>query len=442
MSEVCIVKGKRIFIGMKEISGYYGQLAKGLREKGYAVTFFCGDEHPYGYECSKESQPGLVALYMKARALRARTPRKKLFRKLLYVGGSCVLGSLFFCWAILKHDVFLFAFGSSILQGNRDLPLLKLFGKRVICNIAHGSDARPPYVDGAYLDDDGQHLDIHVLENLTENLRKRCDFIGRHADLVLGAPLTCHFISVPIINLFQFGLPYNLRRFPESGPKNESAIRILHCPSHPQAKGTPRIREAIRSLQQKGLNLCLMEVIGQPNSVVLQELARCDFVVDQLYSDTPMAGFATEAAWFGKPAVVGGYGWDILKKHIPEDMFPPSQICYPDELEEAIERLVTDETYRLELGERARLFVQEKWSAECVAEKYIRLIGGNIPDEWFTDPKDVIYMHGGGLPEEKVKEIVRNLIFAKGVKALQLADRPELERAFVEFAGLDSNTVS
>ena len=40
---------------------------------------------------------------------------------------------------------------------------------------------------------------------------------------------------------------------------------------------------------------------------ILAELARCDFVIDQLYSDYPLPGLATEAAWFGKPTVVGGY---------------------------------------------------------------------------------------------------------------------------------------
>lgn len=427
---------------MHEIAGYYGQLAKGLREKGCVVTFVGGNEHPFAYEHSKENQTPLAALYERVAALRARTPRKKLFRKLLYVGGSDVLKFLLFFWALMKHDVFIFGFGSSFFRGNLDLPLLRLFGKRVICNIAHGSDARPPYVDGGYLDANGKHLDLHILEKLTKRIKKRCDFIERHADLVLSAPLSCHFIGAPFIDQFQFGLPYSIKLIPESSARKEDTLRILHSPSHPQAKGTPRIREAIESLQRKGHDIQLVEVIGQPNSVVLQELANCDFVVDQVYSDTPMAGFATEAAWFGKPAVVGGYGWKILKKHIPQDMFPPSQICHPDAMEEAIEQLVIDEAYRLELGKSARRFVEEKWSAQCVAEKYIRLIDGDIPDEWFANPNDIVYLHGGGLPEEKVREITRNLILFKGVKALQLSHRPELERAFVEFAGLDPDRVS
>ncbi|MBL3538296.1 hypothetical protein [Aminivibrio sp.] len=435
------MKSKRIFIGMTEIAGYYGQLTKGLREKGYAVTFVGGNAHPFGYERSKENQPLLADLYERVSALRVRTPRKKLFRKLLYVGGSEVLKILLFFGALMRHDVFIFGFGSSFFRWNLDLPLLRLFGKRVICNIAHGSDARPPYVDGGYLDTDGKHLDLHVLENITKRIKKRCDFIERHADLVLGAPLSCHFLKFPFINWLYIGLPYSART-PVNPPSEKTrGVRILHSPSHPQAKGTPRIREAIKSLKKKGYEIEFIEVIGQPNSVVLEELVLCDFVIDQIYSDHPMAGFATEAAWFGKPAVIGGYGWEILNKHMP-DMLPPSQSCHPEDLEKAIEKLINNRDYREALGEKARAFVQEKWSAKCVAEKYIRLIDGDIPEEWFANPKEIVYLHGGGLPEKKVKEIVRNLILSKGVKALQLAHRPDLEQAFVEFAGLDSDTVS
>lgn len=427
---------------MTEIAGYYGQLTKGLREKGYAVTFVGGKAHPFGYENSKETQPRLVALYERVAALRARTPRKKLFRKLLYVGSSDLLRILLFFWALLRFDVFIFGFGSSFFRGNLDLPLLKLFGKRVICNIAHGSDARPPFINGGRLDEKTICSSTHALAKRTKKVKKQCGFIARYADVLIGAPLTSHFLNTSFIDWFRIGVPYKIEQNMNGFSKSNATIRILHSPSHPQAKGTPRIRKAIESLQQKGHNIQLVEVIGQPNSVVLQELANCDFVVDQVYSDTPMAGFATEAAWFGKPAVVGGYGWDILKKHIPEELFPPSQICHPDKLEDAIEQLVTDEAYRLKLGDKARLFVQEKWSAQRVAEKYIRLIDGDIPEEWIINPKNIVYLHGGGVPEDKVREFTRNLILSKGATALQLAGRPELERAFVEFAGLDPDTLS
>ena len=48
--------------------------------------------------------------------------------------------------------------------------------------------------------------------------------------------------------------------------------------------------------------------------MVLEKMAMSDIVVDQVYCDTPMAGFATEAAINGVPVVVGGYYADVYKR--------------------------------------------------------------------------------------------------------------------------------
>ncbi len=425
---------KRVFIGVCEIAGYYGQLTRGLREKGYNVTFVGGNWHPFGYKQSKEKQNWLVAFYEKIRIQRARTSRKKIIKKLFYIGCSEVAKTLMFVWAIMKHDTFIFGFGTSFFPRNLDLPVLKLLRKRVICNIGHGSDARPPYIDGAYLSNNGEHLGFDSLYRQTKRISSRCLFIGKYADVVVGAPLTSQFLNVKYVNHFQIGLPFKKEDSQNESSLKSGAVRILHSPSHPQGKGTPKIRDTINSLKKKGYDIKWVEVIGQPNSVVLEELSLCDFVVDQLYSDTPMAGFATEAAWFGKPAVVGGYGWELLKKVIPPGMFPPSQICHPDHLEEAIEQLIADEKYRTDLGNEAYRFVREKWSVQQIAERYIRLIEGDFPKEWYINPDAFIYLLGGCLSESRVKEIVSKLISVKGVKALQLSEKPALERAFLEFA--------
>ena len=100
--------------------------------------------------------------------------------------------------------------------------------------------------------------------------------------------------------------------------------------------------------------------------------------------------------------------------------------------------LIMDVNYRRTLGVAAQTFVRDKWSAELVAEKYLKLIGGDIPENWWLDPKDVIYLQGCGQSEEQTKENIRRLVKAYGVKALQLSHRPHLEQAFLEFAGIKS----
>ncbi len=168
--------------------------------------------------------------------------------------------------------------------------------------------------------------------------------------------------------------------------------------------------QAISNLKNKGYNIELVLIHGKPNRDVLEEIARCDFVVDQVYSDTPMAGFATEAAWFGKPAVVGGYGFAYLKRFVPEAMWPPSFTCHPDAIEQAIEHLITNPEAQVRLGKAAQQFVREKWSAEEVARRYLRLIEGDIPDEWWLDPREVVYLEGSGQSTERSKEIIRAIV--------------------------------
>ena len=92
-------------------------------------------------------------------------------------------------------------------------------------------------------------------------------------------------------------------------------MAILHAPSNPEAKGTAKIISAIDSLKSTDKNFELILLEDQGNLEGLQAIRECDFVINKLYPDTHMAGFPCEAAWFGKPAIVGGYAFIYLEKY-------------------------------------------------------------------------------------------------------------------------------
>jgi hypothetical protein len=179
----------------------------------------------------------------------------------------------------------------------------------------------------------------------------------------------------------------------------------------------------------------LVTITGRPNVEVLAALARCDLVVDQLYADYPMPGFATEAAWYGKPVLICGYAQPMWQKSLPPDAAPPTVFCLPDQFETELERLVRDPLSRVAVGRRARQFAAGRWSPREVASRYLRVIRGDIPDDWWLDPADNEYLHGAGLPESEAKRIVNSLIARHGLPALQLQDKPALERAFQLWSG-------
>jgi len=444
---------QKVFIGVTEIAGYYLNLKRGLRNLGVSCDYVIFFPHPFLYD-KDEKYPLLVKAirFLNKRRSNSKSFLSKLFLRILYDLSVIV----YFFTAIFQYDVFIFSFGIGILSGNLripvlrllesiELPLLKILGKKVIFNIGHGSEARPPYVDGDKIRL-GVHDDINRLYKLTKKMKKNVDRIFKYSSIVIGAPLsTYYFSSKPFINWFALGIPYDGRKFgnnfnheseklqgPEVINRNKTSIRILHAPSDPIAKGTEKILKAIERLKAKGYNIELVLIQGQPNEVVIQELQNCDFVVDQLYCDTPMAGLATEAAFFGKPSIVGGYGIDYLRNFVPPDMWPPSKICHPDEIEKAIEDLITNEEERIRLGREAQRFVRGKWNPEAVAKRFLQVISGDIPSEWWVEPRPIFYLWGFGQPKEYTKTLLKKLIGKFGIKSLELSHRPDLEKAYLE----------
>lgn len=436
----------RIFIGPGEVAGYYSSLAKGFKGIGVACDYISYSSHPFGY--GGETRAPLVLRLAKFFDALSKTGRGPRFVRTVLAWPGAALSALWGVFAIFRYDVFIFGFGHSLIPGrNWDLAILRWLGKTVISNVAHGSEARPPYINGSYQSEDGAiQPRVGWLARRTRLWRSRLRRIEEYSDVVVGAPFsTAHFAEKEFVNWFALGVPLmpsdecrpgreGLVR--EAGQDGKRLLRVLHAPSHPAAKGSIKITEAIERLKQKGYDLELISLHGKPHASVVEEMQKCDFVVDQLYSDTPMASFAAEAAWFGRPAVVAGYGLDRLKSFVPEGMWPPSRTCRPGEIEGAIEDLIVDSEERLRLGKEAQDFVHDKWTAAAVARRYLRLIEGDVPKEWFVDPYKIIYLEGVGQPVERTKEAVELMVEKYGVQSLQLSHRPDLEKAFLEFAGI------
>lgn len=418
----------RVFIGLVETAGYYGNLDRALRGVGINSTFVNVFGHPFAYaESSSTSRTVRLSIWLGRR--RARTPREQLAAKVMWKSLHWASLVPLFVWAAARHDVFVYAFKSSFFEF-RELPLLRLLGKRLVF-VFQGSDIRPSYIDGSEMAAD-RDATIELCVELTRRKRIALDRIERSAHTIISLPTYSQLLRRTFVSFISVGIPYPAHPAPEAESSSDR-VRILHSPSHPEAKGTPRIRAAIESLCTEGLAIDYVEVTNQPNDRVLGELARCDFVVDQLYSDTPMSGFPTEAAAFGKPAVVGSWDWDAALEHLVPDHVPPTHRCHPDDVESAIRRLVVDADYRRDLGERARRFVAERWSPEAVARRYLQLFDGEVPT-WACDPAEIRYVHGVGLEEDRVRELIRGVVEHAGTESLLLDDKPELRARLLEFA--------
>jgi len=336
---------KKIFIGPCEIAGYYSNLAKGFKDLGVEVHFFSFRPHPSNYEVQVDL-PFLIKITQYFNLFKIN--KNIVIRFFISLIAECSS----FIWAvsaIFKYDVFIFGFGQSLIRYNLDLYVLKALNKIVISNLAHGSEARPVYIDGAIQNKDhGLYPSVKKLKRIAKRTKK---MVSRHEKLVthiIGSPMsTSQFCTKNFINFFMLGIPTlkvrtNLIDNKIIRSNLKGPIIILHAPSHPFAKGTLAIKRAISNLKDKGYKIDFRLIHGVPNSKVIEQIKKCDFIVDQQYSDTPLAGFATEAAIFGKTSVVGGYAFEYLKDFIPKEMYPPSQICHPDKIDDAIEKLIID----------------------------------------------------------------------------------------------------
>ncbi len=422
----------KILIAPVEISSYNKALLAGFKQIGCHADFITYRAHHLGYG-GETAWPLLLrgANWFEQFRGKSKCP---LWLRWICSFPSRLLRLIWAVYAIFKYDVFIFSYGQSLLPRNLDLSLIRFFGKKIISNLGFGSEARPFYLDGARHEADSSELDVETLLLGSINTKKLIAKHEKYANYVIGAPYsTFYFANQPFVNWFAIGFPsVNMpERCPGRISKNGSVIRILHAPSDPVAKGSLEIESVILRLQARGYLIEYITVAGQPFSSVLDAIQNCDFIVDQVYSDTPMAGFAREGAFFAKPAVVAGYGLARISTLISPEMLPPAECCSPEYLEKSIEKLIVDAEYRKTLGRRAQLFVLNQWGAVEVARRLLCLINDVVPGDWWVRPEKIFYLEGMGQSFAKTKAKVAKLVDAYGISALQLAHRPDLEKGFL-----------
>ena len=426
----------RVFIGLTEVSGYFGNLQRGLEGHGVTTTYLDLSGHPFGYRrAGLVGTWGGLSISLALRAARAQGLARGLWRAawmVTYLLQMPVRVSLL-ASAIRRHDVFILS-SDTWVHRSLDLPLLRLMGKRIVV-VFTGSDHRPPYLDG-WFGVGSADTDYGALARSTRKVRSRVLMAERYADEIVALPASAHFHTRPIVDFLRVGIPSALLDASGEGgpsPFRGEGVRVLHSASNAVGKGTDLVRAAIGELKAAGLAIDYHEILRRPHSEVLNALQYCDFVVDEVFSDTPMAAFAAEAAAMGKPAVVTGYYAEMSADRRAESV-PPSLFEPPDRLRGAIERLVRDETFRRELGDRARAFVLENWTPAAVAGRYLRIIDGSVPEDWRWDPAAQRYLYGWGMDRQRVASVIRELIAREGSGALGLGHNADLQARILEIA--------
>lgn len=432
MSEDQSNKQKVYFIGAQEIAGFLTRTSLALSKQNCKVVCFKqlhSHFHPEFVE-----NPNIDWWYLDTVKLVSSWP-KFLSQILIYFLKWVVLIRILF-----QVDACLFIGGKGLFNWPMDYFILKLFNRKVV-HMYVGSASRPRFLSFNalnYLQKPGG------LKNLVKKIKRqsqRVQRISKWAEVVIENPLAGQFQRKPFINYFSIGMPIDndsLHRPSDSAPKinsQHSKIRILHCPSRPEIKGTKRIQKDLTKDFLADLNAELIIRSGISREEVLNEIEKSDLIIDQLYSDTPLAGFAAETVMMGKLPIVGGYELDKLRLSLPENTLPPSITCHPDNLKETLVSLLENrESWGEKLESIQEFMITGEWSNAMFGTKLVQIFEGSIPTSWYVRPDELNYCHGVGLSEDQVKSVVAKIISGYGVESLCISHIPKLEKEIIKYS--------
>jgi hypothetical protein len=405
----------RIFIGPVEVAGLYTKLAQGFRLNGVKADFVQLYDHPFSYGDNK----GRGRISNTACLLNQKMHSSNRGVALLATTGYLCFRLIIFPYLLLTYQVFIFTWGESLLPLRFDLPILKLFKRKTISVIGHGSEARPPYLsfNAHSMSSD---LDKYIAKQ-TKKTSRKVSFIERWSSEVVGLPTTDHFLTKPYFNFFKLGLPTNL--VVNNDPNNSSIyrnFRILHAPSKSEIKGTNAIRIIMDRICLKYKDVEYVEISNVPNAEVLNEIAKSQLVIDQLYSDIPIAAIGVEAGSYGVPCVIAVGGMEFWRKNLGESQLPPSIACDVKDVETTIENYILNRKLLNDAGSAIKFFLAENWNCKAVAARYLKIIFGEADDKFLETPGRYMYLKGGGIPSDVALKQICRIVEKYGLQGLRM----------------------
>lgn len=295
--------------------------------------------------------------------------------------------------AVTGCDLFVFAY-ASILPGFIDLPLLKRMGKKIIFTFL-GSEVRSidafekemqllgvvneyqPFIDG---------IRAQGEEKISRKLRRICS-AEKYADLILSQPGFAQLQKRPYMRV---SVPLNLSRYVFEVPGREIPL-ILHAPSSPLTKGTPKIMEAIRQLQAEDLRFEFQLIENLPNADLRALLTKADILIDELYADS--VGVLSAEGMATGNAVLTHYPEEYAK--VPAGC--PAVNITTDNLVNRLREVIVNQGLRRELAERGRSYVEKNNDHIQTARNMLDWV--NAVDTLTYDFQPVIYNQLMEFPE-------------------------------------------
>lgn len=326
-----IKKNESVLHGMTEVAGQGYYSVKGIKGEGLRAAMAVFRKNPLGYPVDLDI---------------------KVSMSLFKLPWECVKVLLFFFTSIFKYKVFHFHAGRTFFPFCIDVPILKLFRKKVFVEF-HGSEVRWKFNRNPR--DPNSFASLYGLPDYRKRTLFKLKILISFADAIIlhDQELLDHLPSLSYNKVRYMPLRIDLDRFKPIYPDPQNKkITIVHAPSKRSIKGTEFVVKAVENLKKHfDINFVLVE--GMSNERAISVYQSADIIVDQLLIGT-YGVFACEAMALGKPVVT--YISEDIKGVFPKNL--PIISANQLNIEDVLRELLINGEFRNKIGKQGRTYVE------------------------------------------------------------------------------------
>jgi len=336
----------KIFHGPHNVGGIGWNLSKLEKQAGYESEFIVYNTNP-----TKNNQD--LSLNLKDRNFFIR-PFLILF---------------FFSKCLKKYNIFHFYFGRTFSPLNMDLPILKLFRKKMIMTYC-GSEIRlvrdvekkrNPYYFLLKVGSNDQKYDSYKKlmmrwQNLWIDKFFAVRELYKNAKVVIPKRKIVKDVYINnMLDISSYQPSFHLREIPT----------LIHATTNPSIKGSAFIEKSIMDLKKMNYKFNYKRLQGRPVDEVRNIYKnQADILIDQFLLGSP-GTFAMEGMYYGIPVCI--FIMDDILKNMPP--FPIVN-CSVFNLTEKLAWLINNPQERMEIGKAGREFV-EKYCDQTKIQKHV-----------------------------------------------------------------------
>lgn len=259
-----------------------------------------------------------------------------------------------FYW-FFRYNTFHFYFGNSLFPRQWDLPLYRLFGKKVIMEYLGFDVQLYQYSIEKYDMTNVKFVFNDITGRIHDNkIIARMNFELKYIDLkFVCAPCYSEFVPDSVV----LPLAIDLNEYTYSKKvQNQEEIMILHAPTNKDNKGTSFIIAAVNKLKSKGYKIKLEQVESVTHKELKSKYDECDIFIDQITGG--WYGTASlEAMAIGRPTVC--FLRESYFEYIDYAQKIPIINANPFTIYDVLKNLIEEKNKLPLIGVQSRKFVEE-----------------------------------------------------------------------------------